>query len=506
MDESKKPLYILAASLAAVKLMLHLLFNGGYGYFRDEFYYIECARHLAWGYVDHPPLSMLISRISLELFGDSLRAIRLFPALAGAGVVYISALTAIMLGGGRYAVLITGLGIIVSPVVLILGNFLSMNVYDLLLSAVWFYYVIRLLKDEDLKDWYRIGAVTGLALLNKYTLLFYLVFLLLILLAGRQRYLLRAKEFVIAVLIASVMLLPHLIWQIQNGFPTLEFMSNAALYKNADLSAGTFIAEMILELHPVNALLLLTSVILILTDKVFARYKPLVFAYIAVLFFFMFTGGKPYYLSVFFGGLIPLGSVLAERVIKGKRRKLIIYSHASLLAVSGLVIAPVALPVLSPEALISYTAMLGIEHTAQENAEQGPLPQYHADMFGWEELVRTVADAYNSLSEEEKKSVVIFGQNYGQAGAVSVLGKKYGLPPAVSSHNNYYLWGPGTDTITAAIIIGGEENEKHFDSVVVAGVTDHPYAMPYERNKPVYIGRGFRYNIKEVWGSLKNFN
>ncbi len=497
---------MLAGAMAGVKLILHLVFNGGYGYFRDEFYYIECARRLAWGYVDHPPLSMFISRISLELLGDSLRAIRFFPAVAGSALVYVSALIVMMLGGGRYAVLITGLGLIAAPVVLIIGNFLSMNIYDLLLIAVWFYFVIRLLKNENLKDWYIIGFVTGLALLNKYTLIFYLVFLLLILLAGKQRMLLRSKEFGFAILIAALMLLPHLIWQIQTGFPTLEFMRNAALYKNADLPIGDFISEVILEVNPVNALLLLTSVILILTDKLFARYKPLVFAYIAVFFFFMFTGGKPYYLSVFFGGLIPLGAVLAERVIKGKRRKLIIYSHASLLAVSGVVIAPVALPVLSPEGLISYTKMLGIEHTAQENADQGSLPQYHADMFGWEELVRTVADGYNSLSKEEKSKVVIFGQNYGQAGAVSVLGKKYGLPPAIAAHNNYYLWGPGTDTVTVSIIIGGEENEKHFDSVVVAGVSDHPYAMPYERRKPVYIGRGFRYDIREVWGSLKDFN
>lgn len=506
MEEQKKQLYILAGVLAGMKLILHLVFNNGYGYFRDEFYYIECAKRLAWGYVDHPPLSMLISRISLELLGDSLRAIRFLPAVAGSALVFVSALIVMMLGGGRYAVLITGLGLIAAPVVLIIGNFLSMNIYDLLLIAVWFYYVIRLLKNENLRDWYYIGAVTGLALLNKYTLIFYLVFLLLILLAGKQRTLLRSKEFGFAVLIAALMLLPHLIWQIQNGFPTLEFMRNAALYKNADLSVGDFVSEVILEINPLNALLLLTSLILIITDTEFRRYQPLLFGFIAVSVFFMTAGGRPYYLTGYLGGLLPLGAVLTERALKGVWKKTVLYIHPALLLIGGAVMLPVALPVLPPEGLVAYTKQLGIELTAQENAELGPLPQYHADMFGWEELTREVAKAYNSLTVEEKKRTVVFGQNYGEAGAVSVLGKKYGLPPAISSHNNYYLWGPGSQNLDIVIIIGGDENEKYFDSVVVSGVSDHPFAMPEERNRTIYIGRGFRYDITKVWGSLKNFN
>lgn len=506
MEEQKKQLYILAGVLAGMKLILHLVFNNGYGYFRDEFYYIECAKRLAWGYVDHPPLSMLISRISLELLGDSLRAIRFLPAVAGSALVFVSALIVMMLGGGRYAVLITGLGLIAAPVVLIIGNFLSMNIYDLLLIAVWFYYVIRLLKNENLRDWYCIGAVTGLALLNKYTLIFYLVFLLLILLAGKQRTLLRSKEFGFAVLIAALMLLPHLIWQIQNGFPTLEFMRNAALYKNADLSVSDFVSEVILEINPLNALLLLTSLILVITDTELRRYQPLLFGFIAVSVFFMIAGGRPYYLTGYLGGLLPLGAVLTERALKGVWKKTVLYIHPALLLIGGAVMLPIALPVLPPEGLVAYTKQLGIELTAQENAELGPLPQYHADMFGWEELTREVAKAYNSLTVEEKKRTVVFGQNYGEAGAVSVLGKKYGLPPAISSHNNYYLWGPGSQNLDIVIIIGGDENEKYFDSVVVSGVSDHPFAMPEERNRTIYIGRGFRYDITKVWGSLKNFN
>lgn len=505
MDEQKKQLYILAVFLAGVKLFLHLVFNGGYGYFRDEFYYIECANRLAWGYVDHPPLSMLISRISLELFGDSLRAIRFFPALAGAALIYTSSLLVMLLGGGKYAVLITGLGLIAAPVVLVIGNFLSMNVYDLLLITVWFYYVVRLLKNENLKDWYIIGAVTGLTVMNKYTLLFYLFFLLLFLASGKQRSILLCRESGYALLIAALILLPHAIWQVVNGFPTVEFMRNAALYKNVTYPAGEFVSELVIGMTPLNALLLLTSLILVITDTGFRRYQPLLFALIAVIVFFMISGGKPYYAISYLGGFLPIAAVLVERALRGSWNRRLMYIHTALLVMMSAIVIPIALPVLSPEGLIAYTRKLGLEMTAQENSELGPLPQYHADMFGWEELTKEVAKAYNSLSAEEKKRVVIFGQNYGQAGAVSVLGKKYGLPPAISSHNNYYLWGPGSKNIDVVIIIGGDENEKHFTSVTLSGISDHPLAMPEERNLAVYIGRGFKFDIHEVWGSLKKF-
>lgn len=507
MQTHAKQLWVLAGILMTVKLIMHLMFNGGYGYFRDEFYYIECAKNLAWGYVDHPPLSIFITRIGLEVFGDSVFAIRLLPALAGAATVGVIATTVISLNGGILALLFAGIGYITTPTAMGIGNFLSMNVYDHLLVAVWLYYLVQLLKTDDTKYWVHIGVTTGLALMNKYTLLFFMAFIFLFMVIGKERKLFLKKEFLYFIAISVAIFLPHIIWQAVNDFPTVEFMRNAALYKNANLSFTDFLTSAAMDLNPGNFAMIFFAGVLLLTDTEMKKYRVILLGFFAVILFFAVSNGKAYYLAAYIGGVLALSSVIVERILKTALLKKIGYGAVAMSIVSGVFIAPLAMPVLSPESYIKYADALGFSPGTSEKKEVGPLPQHFADMFGWVELTEAVNKAYQSLNEEEKQSCVIFGQNYGQAGSVALLGKKYDLPPVISTHNNYYLWGPGEKQFEVVIIIGGGEgNKEFFDSVEVAAVSDHPYAMPYERNLSIYIGRKPKFTLDSAWVRLKNYN
>ena len=137
----------------------------------------------------------------------------------------------------------------------------------------------------------------------------------------------------------------------------------------------------------------------------------------------------------------------------------------------------------------------------------GPLPQQYADMFGWPEMAAVVARAYNNLSPADRAKCAIFGQNYGQAGAIDLFGPKYGLPKAISGHQNYYYWGPrgATDEVMLVMDDRREVLEKLFDHVEQVGVVHHPYAIPYENDKPLHLCRGLKMPMKELWPKVKKW-
>ncbi len=179
----------------------------------------------------------------------------------------------------------------------------------------------------------------------------------------------------------------------------------------------------------------------------------------------------------------------------------------AIVAAMGLVGAPLALPILPVKSLLAYQTALGMAPKTEERQEVGPLSQHDADMFGWDELAAMVARARDRLTPEERRHARVFGQNYGEAGAVDVLGRRYGLPPAISGHNSYWMWGPEGWDGRVLIIIGGDpdDNAKWFDQVEIVGTVSSPYAMPYERGLNVSIGRGLKMPVAEAWPKLKRF-
>jgi hypothetical protein len=498
--------------LAIFKLVLHMFFYANYGYFRDEFYYIACSDHLAFGYVDHPPLSIIILRLSRLLLGDSLFVIRLLPALAGAGVVVMTGLMVRRLGGGKYAQGLAALAVTVSPVMLGLGRFFSMNAFDILFWTIAAFIVVLIVESDNRKLWIMFGIVVGLGLLNKYSIGFFCIGLVAGLVLTRQRKHLVDKWFWLGNLIALGLFLPHIAWQIRYGFPTLEFMRNATLYKNLPTPPLEFLMGQFLEVGFGNALLWLPGLYYCFFYPKGKRYRLFGWMYVVIFVTMVATNGKVYYLSPIYPLILALGAVAVGRLIHWIRWNCLKTAVAGIVLLSGIVTMPFAIPVFPVDMFIAYQNFLGLAPPQEERSEVGVLPQHYADMFGWEEMVDTVAMIYQELTPNEQAECIIFTRNYGQAGAIDFFGKRYGLPKASCGHNNYWLWGPPRDkTGDVAIIFGNsldvqksyDDLKEHFEDVVHVATFTCTYCMPYENNRPIFVCRNIHRSIQEIWPGIR---
>ena len=495
--------------ISLFKFLLLLIFAGNYGLFRDEFYYIECSKHLAWGFVDQPPFSALILAVSRFIYGDSIFGIRIFAYLAGSVTVFMGGLLTREMGGNRFAEFITAVTIVFSGVLLGTTSYFSMNAFDLLLSVFFFFLLIKLIKTDNPKLWLAIGLVCGLGLMNKLSFLF-LGFGLLVglLLTSHRKYFLN-KNLWYAAAIAFIIFLPNILWQIFNDYPTLEFMRNAAQYKNQSLSPLDFTLGSMLELNPGFTPFILIGLYFLFFHSSGKKFMLIGWIFLSVFIVFMFNNGKPYYMGIVYPVMLAAGAVGTEKIIerfvtKTLWAKVVVFI---MLIPSFIIVTPFAIPILPVDNFINFQEMIGIKPGSGERSELGVLPQFYADRFGWEEMVKDVQKAYNKLSPEEKEHVIIFVQNYGEAGAVNFYREKYNLPPAISSHNNYWIWGKDKKFASDVYIVIGsnkEDNLEFFEEVELAASHFHPLGMPFE-NVDIFICRKPKANLGEVWKRLKHF-
>ncbi len=493
--------------LALVVVLAQLLVSGRYGYFRDEFYYFACAEHLDWGYVDHPPFVALMAATTRGLLGESLLAVRFFPALCAGLTVLLTGLAARELGGGRFAQALAALAVAIGPVYLIIDHIFSMNCFDHVFWAVAVYILIRILKEDRPKLWVLFGLVAGIGLLTKYSMGFLGLGLVVgLLLISSRKYLLN-RWLWLGGLLAFVIFLPHIIWEIRHGFPTREFIRNATLYKNLPMSPVRFMAEETLEAHPFTLPIWLAGLYFYLWHAEGKRYRAIGWIYVSVLLLFLATKAKPYYLAPAYFMLLAAGAVVIERFIEWRNLAWLKPASAAALVSGGLITLPLALPVLPVDTFIRYQAFLHIPVESGEHHRMGKLPQMYADMFGWEEMVATVAKVYYSLPPEERAKCALFASNYGEAGAIDFFARKYGLPKALSGHNNYWIWGPRDYTGEIVITVGEKRQdvEKTFDQIELAATHVHDYAMPYESNLPIYICRKPRMSLQEAWPRTRHY-
>jgi hypothetical protein len=504
------------AIIALGKLILNIAVHGRYGYFRDELYYIACSNHLAWGYVDQPPLSIFILKISRMLLGDSLYGIRFTAALAGAIVVVLTGLMVKKLGGRRFAQGFAALGIALSPVVL--GNgarYFSMNAFDLLFWALAGYIVIAIIRDDNPHRWILFGVTAGLGLLNKYSMLFLGFGLVVGLLLTQHRKHLISKWFWIAGLLAVVLFLPHVIWQVQNGYPSLEFIRRASHEKNIAMNYLDFTISQFLMTGFIQSIFWLSGLYYFFFHAQGRKYRFLGWMYLAVFAVIALNNSKAYYLTPVYPMLLAGGCVLWEKVLSGSGRAWRRSVTVALMVIFSLLVMPFTIPVLPVESLINYYKMMGITPKAEERSSLGVLPQYYADMFGWEEFTAAIAGVYQKLTPDEQAHCVIFVRNYGEAGAIDFFGKKYGLPKASSGHNNYWLWGPPHVDMKVAIILGNsrdlQENfndlagHGRFEKAELAATTSCRYCMPYENDRQIFLCRKPTFTFTQIWSGEKNF-
>lgn len=488
-------------TIATATFLAHMLTATGYGVFRDEFYYLACADHLAWGYVDHPPLSIAVLALVRMLIGSSAIALQLVPALLHAATVLLTARLARRMGAEGFGATLAALCIAVAPGLLGLTSFYSMNAFDLVFYAATMLIFVRILHEGGRRRWLLLGVVVGLGLLNKYSLGFLVAGLAVgLLFSPRRRELLTPWPWLGAA-IAILLFLPHVLWQVTHDWPTREFIANAQQYKIADMSPLAFLTEAWLDMQPPSITVWLTGLVALLIWRPLRPFRPLGVAWLVVLAILLVQKSKPYYLDASFPMLFAAGGLVWERIGQARRWRWTKPVQVVSLVLSGIAIAPFAIPALPVETFLAYNRVLGIVPQAGENHELGPLPQHFADRFGWPELTAAVARAYDALTPAEQQSCLIVGRNYGQAGALRYYGRELGLPLAVSQHNSFYLWGPGGDHFDVVLVVGFERNDllQAFTEVTAVAHYDHPLAMPYERHGTVYLCRGPRLPLAEVW-------
>lgn len=489
-------------------LALHLAFAEGYGWFRDELYYLACADHLAWGYVDHPPLSVALLWLVRELLGDSLQAVRLLPAIAGALTVFLGGLIARDLGGGRFAQALAMTSVLVAPVYLALSSFYSMNALDLLFWAAASWLLVRVLGDDRLPTWLLLGVVLGLGLQNKISVLWLGFGLALGLVLARRDVLKRPGPWLAAAL-ALALFAPHVVWQIAEGWPTLEFIRNATGEKMAGLSPLAFLKSQVDNQHPLTLPVWLAGLGYLLLGPGVRQQRPLGILYLAVFALLVVNEkSRAGYLAPAYTVLCGAGGVALERLWRPRRSTLLEVGVIALLLLAGAATAPLGRPILPVERYVAYMGALGLQPSTEEKKEVGALPQFYADMHGWDTLVDEVARAYEALPPADRERAAIFASNYGEAGAVDRLGREHGLPRAISGHNNYWLWGPrGHDGDVMLVLVPSDERLRElFDSVTQVGSIDCDYCMPYQDQRPIWLCRGIRTPLPELWPRLKHYD
>jgi hypothetical protein len=499
------------AALAGFKAFIHIITVGAWGseWFIDELYFMACAEHLDWGYVDMPPLFPFVLSVVTAIFGDSLFVVRTIAALAGAGLVVLTAALAREFGGDRWAQASAALCVILAPIYLVVHDFTTMNALDPLFWVGCALVLARILNGGDPKLWLLFGLLAGLGINSKHTFALWGVALVVGLLATPARSEFRSRWIWLGGAIAVLLFLPNLIWLVDNGFPHLEQLTNIRTsQRNVALSAAGFLGQQVLMLNAPAVVLWLGGLIWLSADQRVRRFRPLAIAWIVVVVLLIALDGRAYYPAPAHPVLLAAGgAALSAFVAAGGWRRWLRPAIIVLMTVSGLVIAPMWLLCLPADAYQRYTEWIGMDQVRIENHELGPLPQLFADRYGWREMAEEVARVYHALPEADRAKVAIYGGNYGRAGAIDHYRAELGLPAAISGHLTYFLWGPGDATGELMIVIGSDRERLTavFDSVEPVGRIHHPYSMPYNHTE-VFVCRGLKMSMDELWPQVKNYS
>ena len=496
----------LLAGLAAVKLLIHFAGISHYGFFRDELYYMACGEHLAWGYVDQPPLIALVTWLTRHLFGYSIVSIRLLPIFAGAAVVWITGIFAGELGGGRLAQFLAAAAILFAPAYLAFDSFLSMNAFEPLFWLVCAWITVRIVKGSSPRLWLAFGVVAGIGLENKHTMLVFGFALTAgLLLAGEFR-LFRSKWIWAGALAAVAIFLPNLIWEARHGWPQIVVVRNAQLYKNVRISPARFLLEQVIFLHPLTLPIWTGGLAWYFFSREGKRFRFLGWTYLVVVGIFILFDGKSYYPLPIYPLLMAAGGVAFEDFVGSPVRRRMAAAMPALLVAGGLATAPFGVPLLPVGVFLRYSDTIPTSfHVRTERDPVVPLPQLYADMFGWQNMAETIARVYRALPESERAGCSILAGNYGEAGAIDYYGPKLGLPKAISGHNSYYYWGPRAYTGSCMIIFGerAAQYTSYFGEVQRVATIVNVHAMAVEQNLPVFLCHKPCASLSVLWPRFK---
>jgi hypothetical protein len=478
-------------ALAGVSFVAHMLVAGNFGYFRDELYYIADGWHLQAGYVDQPLLMGWLAALLRVTVGDGLVAIHVIPAFACALIIVITGLMARELGGGQLAQAVAGVAALFTLDFMGTGSLFSMDVLDQLWWALASLIVMELLHRDAPRLWLLVGLVAAIALLTKLTVLFFGLALVLALLVTPERRYLRTPWPWLGGGIAFLGLLPYLIWNALNGWPTWDFWHH---YGSIGTNPLAFFTAQIGQMNPIAVPLAVAGLVFYFrgTD---ARYRLLGWTFVFAYLVLTLLGTKAYFLAPAYPILFAAGAVVFERWALRPRLAWIRPAYVALLALVGILLAPEVMPILPPATTVHA---------------YGALTQVLSDRLGWESLTHTVEQVYASLPPAQRAQACVVASNYGEASALIRLAAPGRLPPVISGHNNYYLWGPGTCTGQVLILVGFSPADVQgtYASVVVAATQKCQDCVSFEQDLPIVVVSNptIPINLAQLWPSIKHYS
>jgi len=495
--------------IAGVSFLAHVLVGNNYGYFRDELYMMAMSQHPAFGYVDVPPLVPWITLIPRFLTGNALWAVHVISALICVGIILLTGLMARLLGGAGWVQGLAALGSATALALLANGSQYGYDLFDQFWWTLAATILIILLRDEEPRWWLAFGAVAGLGLLTKETILFWGFALVAGLLLTAQRRLLFTRWTLFGALIAFALFLPFLLWNAVNGWASFQYWASYSKNHGVASSPLDFLVNQIIIMNPLSVPLWVAGLVYFFSKRG-ARYRVFGWAYLLLFVLFIATQGKSYFLApayppLFVGGAMLFGAWRERWRTWGPRW---VAAYAVMLALSGALLAPAAMPMLPPAVYGQIYGRSSDAGSQQVSGDVYGLPQSLADRFGWEEQVALIAQVYHSLPPEEQRVACIFTEDYGEASALAHFGARYHLPPAISGHNAFYIWGPEgcSGQVLITINISPQDAAQGYDSVTLAARTSCANCEASENNAPILILRQPKEPFATLWSQARHYD
>ncbi len=475
----KKSFWILTISLVLVKLLIHFFTSTNYELHRDEMLYFSMGSHLSWGFASTPPLMSFLAFIIKSIFGYQEFFVKLFPALAGGGILILIALFIKELGGKGFAVFTGGMAYIISIAMLRSSSLFMPVIFEIFFWMLFLYFVLKLVNTQNPRFWYGIGITFGFAFLNKYSILFLGFSTVIALLLTENRKLLLSKHMIFAALSGILVMLPNIIWQVNHNFPVVTHMSELYRTQLVYVSKQTFLIEQIM-MNFTSILIWLIGLFVLLFSKPEKKYRVFGYLFLIVVFLLLVTKGKPYYTLGVYPVLFAFGGYYLDKYFAGKL-SVVKYLLVAYSMITSLLFIPLGLPILPPQQMEKYCKFFAkhISPAPMRNEQNGyyPLPQDYMDMTGWKELAEMASVALSKLDSTQKKDYIIYANDYGQAGAIDFYGKKYHLRSPVSVDDSYIFWAPDSITTTNFIITDGHLGDipRLFNTFLEIGEIKNPY-------------------------------
>ncbi|WP_273566222.1 ArnT family glycosyltransferase [Maribacter halichondriae] len=475
--------------LSIIKLLIQWFGNKNYGFHRDELLHLSVSEHLDWGFMEFPPFIGVLGKMSYWLFDYSLLGVRLFPTLAGVAILILCCLMAKELGGKRKAVLLAGVCILAFLPFYRNHTLFQPVAFDQLFWTLGFYYIIKYTNSQHKKHLILLGITLGVGLMNKYTMLVWAYGILVGLIFYQKGKLFKDKWLYVSTLISLLIFLPNIIWQAQNNLPLVRHLQALAENQLNEIDPMAFGLEQLN--FPFTLIISLFGLVALLIDENLKKYRTVGIAALVIFCTMWLLNAKAYYVFAIYPVLFASGAVKMEALFSKKPGW--VYGIAIVILVPSIYFIPELTPILPIEKYVEYAQL-------EEKNGRVKLKGDYADMFGWEEQVKLVDSVYRSLSPKEKNNCVLWAENYGEAGTLKILGKKYDLPNPISRHGSFWTWGYGNKNAAVWISLGNEKPsvEYVFEEVELVKIITHKYAIGEENGIPLFICRKPKVDI-EIW-------